>query len=487
MTPEGDFDKMEPFIASTKLNSPIDVEVGPDGKLYILEYGSGWFSKNPDAGISRIDYNSGNRAPKVKGITVDKTSGSLPLAVEVKTDASDPESKDLIYRWNLGGEIKETKTPSIAHTFTTAGNKVIFVEVVDEEKKSTKSTSLNVYAGNEAPSVQINVKGNKTFYFPNIPVSYSVTTSDKEDKQTIDSNLVISTDYQEGFDRAETPQGHVVMTEAMTGKSIVSGLDCKACHTVDLKSVGPAFKDVAAKYANDPNSVSHLVNKIIKGGSGVWGEVAMPAHPDLKIEDAKIIVTYIKSLAGDAKASLPSNGSVSPLMGKEFNQNASFLISANYTDNGGNNIQPMTGFGSYLLRSPAMDFSGITNLKDYTKIEDDDDRIVGVIPNEEAYFSIDSIDLTGIKAVEFLYGAQAAPSLGYTFEIRLDSQNGQLLGKGSLGSITGEKKKEETIVSGKTSVSLTPITDGKFHNLYVITRPNGSGSEKAGIITIRLK
>ena len=488
MNPEGDFDKMEPFIASTQLNSPIDVEVGPDGKLYILEYGSGWFSKNPDAGISRIDYNSGNRAPKVKEITVNKTSGSLPLAVEVKTDASDPESKDLIYRWNLGGEIKETKTPSIAHTFTTAGNKVIFVEVVDEEKKSTKSASVNVYAGNEAPSVQINVKGNKTFYFPNIPVSYSVTTSDKEDKQTIDSNLVISTDYQEGFDRAETPQGHVVMTEAMTGKSIVSGLDCKACHTVELKSVGPAFKDVAAKYAKDPTAVSHLVNKIIKGGSGVWGEVSMPGHPDLKIEDAKLIVTYIKSLAGDAKASLPSNGSVSPLMGKEFNQNASFLISANYTDNGGKNIQPMTGFGSYLLRSPAMDFSGITNLKEYTKIEDDDDHIVGVIPNEEAYFSIDSIDLTGIKAVEFFYGAQAAPSLGYTFEIRLDTQNGQLLGKGSLASITKvEKKTENKIVTGKASVNLAPITDGKFHNLYVITRPNGSGSEKAGIITIRLK
>jgi hypothetical protein len=148
----------------------------------------------------------------------------------------------------------------------------------------------------------------------------------------------------------------------------------------------------------------------------------------------------------------------------------------------------MTGFGSYLLRSPAMDFSGITNLKEYTKIEDDDDRIVGVIPNEEAYFSIDSIDLSGIKAVEFLYAAQTAPSLGYTFEIRLDTQNGQLIGKGSLASITKvEKKTENNIVTGKTSVNLTPVTDGKFHSLYVITRPNGSGSEKTGIITIRLK
>ncbi|HSB94656.1 MAG TPA: ThuA domain-containing protein [Flavitalea sp.] len=482
MTPEGDFDKMEPFISSTQLNSPIDVEVGPDGKLYILEYGSGWFSKNADAGISRIDYNSGNRAPKIKDITVNKTSGALPLTVEVKVDASDPETKDLTYRWHIGTETKETRTPSLSHTFTTAGSREIFVEVVDEEKKATKSGSVNVYAGNEAPSVQVNVNGNKTFYFPDVPVSYSVVTTDKEDKQTIDSNLVISTDYQEGFDRAATPQGHVIMTEAMTGKSIVSGLDCKACHKVDVKSVGPAFKDVAAKYASDPNSVAYLVNKIIKGGGGVWGEVAMPAHPSLKIEDAKMIVTYIKSLAATNTRSLPAKGTVVPTMGKPFNQDASFLISASYTDNGGNNIQPLTGFGSYLLRSPSMDFSGITNLKGYTKFEVDD-RYVGVIPNEEAYFSIDSIDLSGIKTVEFMYGAQKGPSRGYSLEIRLDKQDGEILGKGSLTSLPDSKKTP----SGKSAIKVSPVADGKFHNLYIITKPDNTGSEQAGIVSIRFK
>ncbi|HEY0434431.1 MAG TPA: PQQ-dependent sugar dehydrogenase, partial [Chitinophagaceae bacterium] len=63
MQKNGDFDKMEPFMQNTKFNNPIDMEVGPDGRLYVLEYGSGWFSKNPDAGLYRIDYNGGNRAP----------------------------------------------------------------------------------------------------------------------------------------------------------------------------------------------------------------------------------------------------------------------------------------------------------------------------------------------------------------------------------------------------------------------------------------
>ncbi len=56
LQPNGDFYKMEPFLENTKLAAPVDMELGPDGKLYILEYGTGWFSKNKDATLSRIDY-----------------------------------------------------------------------------------------------------------------------------------------------------------------------------------------------------------------------------------------------------------------------------------------------------------------------------------------------------------------------------------------------------------------------------------------------
>src|SRR5690606_23212915 len=56
MLPNGDFDKMEPFMDGTDLASPMDMEVGSDGRIYILEYGRGWYSKNPDAGIARLDY-----------------------------------------------------------------------------------------------------------------------------------------------------------------------------------------------------------------------------------------------------------------------------------------------------------------------------------------------------------------------------------------------------------------------------------------------
>jgi len=100
LQPNGDFDKMEPFMPNTKFNSIIDMEIGPDGQLYLLEYGTGWFSKNLDSGLSRIDFNAGNRAPKVNNIVASKTSGALPLSVVFTVDAVDLENDKLTYDWD---------------------------------------------------------------------------------------------------------------------------------------------------------------------------------------------------------------------------------------------------------------------------------------------------------------------------------------------------------------------------------------------------
>ena len=109
MLPNGDFDKMEPFMEHIKLSNCIDMEVGPDGKLYLLEYGTGWFAKNPDAGLARIDYNSGNMAPKITAIRVNKTSGLLPFAIKATVDANDPEKDKLTYIWDFGNGSQQKK------------------------------------------------------------------------------------------------------------------------------------------------------------------------------------------------------------------------------------------------------------------------------------------------------------------------------------------------------------------------------------------
>jgi cytochrome c len=71
---------------------------------------------------------------------------------------------------------------------------------------------------------------------------------------------------------------------------------CFACHSFDKKFLGPSWKDVAAIYNGDNEAEAKLMNKIAKGGSGVWGNVDMPGYPDMSEENRRILARYILSL-----------------------------------------------------------------------------------------------------------------------------------------------------------------------------------------------
>ena len=72
--------------------------------------------------------------------------------------------------------------------------------------------------------------------------------------------------------------------------------NCMACHAMDKKLVGPAYKEVAAKYAGQKDAVEKLSQKVMKGGAGVWGPVPMPANTQVNDAEAKQLVTWILSL-----------------------------------------------------------------------------------------------------------------------------------------------------------------------------------------------
>jgi cytochrome c len=80
------------------------------------------------------------------------------------------------------------------------------------------------------------------------------------------------------------------------GELLISKSDCFACHKVQDKLLGPAYKDVANKYENTKANVDYLVNKVKTGGSGVWGAVPMSPHPALSDDDARSMISYILSL-----------------------------------------------------------------------------------------------------------------------------------------------------------------------------------------------
>ena len=82
---------------------------------------------------------------------------------------------------------------------------------------------------------------------------------------------------------------------AFADQALATAKNCMACHAVANKVVGPAYKDVAAKYKGDKTAADKLAAKIMKGGSGVWGAVPMPANPQVNEAEAKKLAAWVLS------------------------------------------------------------------------------------------------------------------------------------------------------------------------------------------------
>ena len=82
---------------------------------------------------------------------------------------------------------------------------------------------------------------------------------------------------------------------ALASEELAKKHACLACHAVDKKVVGPAYKEVAAKYAKDPKAEAMLAEKVKKGSTGVWGPVPMPPNANVSDADAKALVKWILS------------------------------------------------------------------------------------------------------------------------------------------------------------------------------------------------
>lgn len=80
---------------------------------------------------------------------------------------------------------------------------------------------------------------------------------------------------------------------AFADEALAKSKNCLACHALDTKLVGPSYKEVAAKYAGQKDAVDKLATKIIKGGSGVWGAIPMPANAQVNEAEAKKLAAWV--------------------------------------------------------------------------------------------------------------------------------------------------------------------------------------------------
>jgi len=125
----------------------------------------------------------------------------------------------------------------------------------------------------------------KTFILLAIAVAFSACGGSKSGSTTDSTTTTTTT----------TTETSATLKDTL-GETLITKNDCLTCHKVDQKIVGPAYNDVANKYTATPAVIDTLANKVIKGGSGNWGSIAMTAHPNLSMDDARHMVRYILSL-----------------------------------------------------------------------------------------------------------------------------------------------------------------------------------------------
>jgi cytochrome c len=451
------YKRSEPFMAANgDFRRPIDLAFGKDGVMFMLEYGSVYGADNDDARLVKIEYSTGNRPPVAKAGVVDSVAtaekdkkvfltseravppareavGESPLRVLFTSRGSnDPDDNDTFsYEWLFDGKTVGSTQPNPSYTFTTPGTYRAVLKITDNSGLVGTDTIV-VKVGNKAPEVNIVTTNNKSFFWNKKPFKYSVQVVDKEDGKVKADEVKVTFDY------SAKPVATNTSAALPLGYTLIANSDCKACHTLDKVSVGPTYTAVAQKYKGQPGSISTLAKKIIAGGGGNWGtEHVMAAHPQISVQDANEMVTYILSLA-DAKKTktLATQGTVALLDHKDDEPRGIYTLTASYTDHGANNIGPITKTETITLRNATVravfadEHSGFRRFGNNLSSGD-----------HKSFVLLKNIDLNGIKKFTYEY---ASKNRDGDIEVRIDSQAGPVISRAPYVA-TGTWDKASTI------------------------------------------
>ncbi len=441
MDENSDYVGMEPFLPNEKFISAIDMQFGPDGDLYVLEYGSAWFQGNDNALVKRVRYNGGNRQPIVAA-SAERSAGSVPFTVQLSSEGTiDYDGDDLEFSWLI------TSNNGYRETFNEANPQVTLTQpgtysvqlTVEDEANNQNQISLELLAGNEPPAVNIDItRGNQSFFFAGDELAYSIWVEDVEDGSTANggikaSDVAINFDYApEGFDPIEIAQNHVAADEWITfsrGKTLIEESDCFSCHRLDTMSIGPSYMMVAERYANDPAGQAGLAGKIINGGVGVWGDHGMSAHPDISEEDAAQIVDYIMSLTDPLMVprQFPLEGTFVTEVPAKQNGKGGYLLRAAYRDRGKGNLPSLSSEKIIALRNPTLDVEN-PDMERGTELLTTPGRSF-YISEHEGYIGFRQLDLSGITAITISAEKPTrVDGAGGILEIHLDQPDGPLVG-----------------------------------------------------------
>ncbi|MDF9800582.1 cytochrome c [Catalinimonas alkaloidigena] len=466
----GDLQRLEPFVDSFDFSKIIDMEMGHDGSIYLLEYGADWFAANPDASLSRISYAEGNRTP-IARVAADQTIGAAPFTVQFSGEESFDydEGDELRYAWSFTGAEEQSTDANPQFTFEEAGIYDVALTVTDAEGDSDVQ-DITIQVGNARPSIEIALTSNASFYWDNTPVKYDIKVTDKEDGSLTDGKISPS---QVSFAFAYSMDGAMVEDElghksSVNGLSLIEDSGCKACHSFEKQSVGPAYQEVAKRYETTDANKAMLVNKILKGGSGNWGDRAMPAQVVTE-EEAGIIVDYLLSLDAQG-ASLPLSGTLTP---DEHiaNPGGKYIFKVSYTDQGGEIVGPLAAQSTLELRDPKVEAESL-NFSNSTRTRTTDNTTYVGNLKEGSYFAFQDIDLKNVESLKIRMGANAP---GLTLHIRQDEVDGKTIATQAMPTVSSPAAFREV------TIPLQSFASGK-HDLYFVITGGENDEETEGSI-----
>jgi cytochrome c len=174
------FSEIRPLLPSITFQNPIDMQFGPDGALYVLEYGDGYFSENPAAQLSRVDFLQGNSTP-VPVVAASVGFGLAPLTVQLSSaGTADPDGDAITLAWDFNADgVVDSTEPNPSVTYDHNGSFSPTLRVVDSTGRSA-SASARIVVGNEPPVLSfVTPQPGDPFEFGQI-LNYQVSVSDTE-------------------------------------------------------------------------------------------------------------------------------------------------------------------------------------------------------------------------------------------------------------------------------------------------------------------
>jgi glucose/arabinose dehydrogenase len=261
VTPEHELSGVERLVASEDFRRPIDIEVGADGALYVLEYGSDFWGDNPDARLSRLEYGALDALAPVAELEASPAVGPAPLTVELSATgsrAAAPGATVVDFGWDLDADGNaDAHGERLTHTFEESGEYDVGLTVTADNGVQSRPVSLRIVVGNAAPSVRILAPLRGASLSLSRPILLIGEASDPED----------------GVAACDELSWNISLVHASHAHPLGSVRGCEASFTAD-----------AADHANETGHLSYAVELVYTDHGGANGEPPLTGRQGLHFE-----------------------------------------------------------------------------------------------------------------------------------------------------------------------------------------------------------